>query len=126
MFILSNIAFSTAVGNLGSYFDTFWFSDKWVKTWPMKERRGLCTLGNNKKLQRFIKTLFWFIDGKNSSGSEGDYVLHNQRKLTKDGDQGRIKAASTTTSTRVCLLISLCHVHRLYCKLTVIIVIVIM
>ncbi|EFX63137.1 hypothetical protein DAPPUDRAFT_269019 [Daphnia pulex] len=78
------------VGNLDSYFDTFWFSDKWVKTWPMKERRGLCT-----------------SDGNNSSGSENDYVLHSQRKLTKEGDQGRIKAApNMNTSTRVCLLIT--------------------
>ncbi len=91
IFILSNITFSTEVGNLGNYFDTFSFSDKWVKTWPMKERRGLFTLGNNKKLQRFTKILFWFIDGNNSSGSEDDYVLHSQRKLTKEGDQGRIK-----------------------------------
>jgi hypothetical protein len=58
----------------------------------MKERRELCTLGNNKKLQRFTKTLFWFIDGHNSSGFEDDYVLHCQRKLTKEGDQERIKA----------------------------------
>ncbi|EFX66997.1 hypothetical protein DAPPUDRAFT_115821 [Daphnia pulex] len=34
-------------GNLGNYFDTFWFSDKCVKKWPMKERRGLCKLGNH-------------------------------------------------------------------------------
>jgi hypothetical protein len=45
-------------------------------------------------LQRFTTTFFWFIDDNNSSGSdEDDYVVHSQRKLNKEGDKGRIKAA---------------------------------
>ncbi|KAK4028855.1 hypothetical protein OUZ56_021874 [Daphnia magna] len=35
------------VWSLGAYFDTHCFSPRWVKSWPIKERQQLCTLGNN-------------------------------------------------------------------------------
>jgi hypothetical protein len=50
-------------------------------------------------LQRFTTTFFWFIDDNNSSGSQDDYVVHSQRKLTKEGDKGRIKAAPANMNT---------------------------
>jgi hypothetical protein len=50
-------------------------------------------------LQRFTTTFFWFIDDNNSSGSQDDYVVHSQRKLTKKGDKGRIKAAPANMNT---------------------------
>lgn len=51
-------------------------------------------------LQRFTTTFFWFIDDNNSSGSdEDDYVVHSQKKLTKEGDKGRIKAAPANMNT---------------------------
>ncbi|XP_046438478.1 uncharacterized protein LOC124190009 [Daphnia pulex] len=39
-------------------------------------------------------------DDNNSSGSdEDDYVVHSQRKLTKEGDKGRIEAAPANMNT---------------------------
>ncbi|KZS19612.1 Uncharacterized protein APZ42_013884 [Daphnia magna] len=53
--------------NLGAYFDTHWFSPRWVKSWPMKERQQLCTLGNNTMHR--IKRYFYNkkISTKNNS-----------------------------------------------------------
>jgi hypothetical protein len=41
---------------LGHYFDTFWFAEQWVKTWPMIHRRDLCTLGDNttNRIERYL------------------------------------------------------------------------
>lgn len=48
--------------NIGRYFEKNWFCDKWVKTWPMIERRELCTMGDNttNKIERYklIETLY--------------------------------------------------------------------